>query len=192
MGNAVGAQRLVASGRTALGRGLVARQPLDAKQCVVSVPLENALVISDEPMDGIRWGRWGRCSGDAYHGVSGVVGVGVGALQGPGGGYGSVGLGSRGRSHQVYLGLPPLSALHPNDKHPARSRQPPASEPHASPPLRHPLLPKPPPPVSLPSPVCSATAGRSAGRRCTEPCRHSCWSSCRVGRGVGMWVWGRG
>ncbi len=74
MGTAVGAQRLVASGRTALGRGLVARQALDAKQCVVSVPLENALVISDEPMDGIRWGHGLGASGGCCRGGRGTRG----------------------------------------------------------------------------------------------------------------------
>ncbi|KAG2499539.1 hypothetical protein HYH03_002485 [Edaphochlamys debaryana] len=36
-----------------LGRGLVATQALEARQSVVSVPLENALIITDEPLDGI-------------------------------------------------------------------------------------------------------------------------------------------
>ncbi|KAG2451954.1 hypothetical protein HYH02_003728 [Chlamydomonas schloesseri] len=46
------AQRLVRCGATPLGRGLVALQALD-RQCIVSVPLQNALVISDEPLSGI-------------------------------------------------------------------------------------------------------------------------------------------
>lgn len=41
------AQRLVRCGPTPLGRGLVALQQLD-RQCIVSVPLQNALVISGE------------------------------------------------------------------------------------------------------------------------------------------------
>lgn len=52
LSRAAAVQRLVKVGKTALGRGLVAKMMLD-KQCIVSVPLENAMVITDEPTTSI-------------------------------------------------------------------------------------------------------------------------------------------
>ncbi|GIL48199.1 hypothetical protein Vafri_4886 [Volvox africanus] len=52
LAKAAGVQRLVHCGPTPLGRGLVAPHSLD-RQAIVSVPLQNTLVITDEPLTGI-------------------------------------------------------------------------------------------------------------------------------------------
>lgn len=53
-----GASRLVDVGTTALGRGLVASHVIKPRKPVVSVPVESALLITDEPLSSIsRFGE---------------------------------------------------------------------------------------------------------------------------------------
>lgn len=47
-----GVQRFTVVDKTPLGRGLVLSNAV-IKQCIVSAPIENCLVITDEPLDGI-------------------------------------------------------------------------------------------------------------------------------------------
>ncbi|GLC52280.1 hypothetical protein PLESTB_000604500 [Pleodorina starrii] len=52
LASAAGVRRVVHCGPTPLGRGLVAPHALE-RQAIVSVPLQNTLVITDEPLSGI-------------------------------------------------------------------------------------------------------------------------------------------
>ncbi|EFJ46660.1 hypothetical protein VOLCADRAFT_92848 [Volvox carteri f. nagariensis] len=68
LATAAGVQRLVQCGPTPLGRGLVAPRLLE-RQVIVSVPLQNTLVITDDPLSGISiFGDRGQELWQQHHG----------------------------------------------------------------------------------------------------------------------------